>query len=141
MFSSRKKFAISFWTVYLVLVCIYMYQNKKDDYKDAEKRPAVVIDRIEHRTRRGPSYYPQFQFVYNDSTYTSADKLFWTSDKEPGDKLTVIFPKGQPEEAIIYTVVSYWIYLPALLISFMISFFVFAMFVIIKWKEGWTMFR
>ena len=118
-----------------------MYQNKKEDYKNSEKRKATVIDRIEQRRRKGEYYYPQFQFVYNDSTYISSDKLFWTSGWEPGEKLTVIFPEGQPEQAIIYTFVSYWIYMPALLIGFMIFFFVFAMIVIIKWGEGWSMFR
>jgi hypothetical protein len=138
MFSSRKKFAISFWTAYLIFTCIYMYQNKKDDYKNSEKREATVIGRIE---QRGKFHYPEFQFVYNDSTYISSDKLFWTSGWEPGEKLTVIFPEGQPEQAIIYTFVLYWIYMPALLLGFMIFFFIFAMIVIIKWGEGWSMFR
>ena len=137
MFSSRKRFAISFWTAYLIFVCVYMYQSKKEVYKTSEKREATVIDIVR---QRGKFHYPQFQFVYNDSTYISSDKLFWTSGWEPGEKLTVIFPKKEPGQAIIYTFVSYWISMPALLLSFMIFFFVFAMIVIIKWGEGYSMF-
>ena len=138
MFSSRKRFAITFWTAYLVLVPFFMYKGKKTAYENSEKREATVIDHIPQR--RG-HYYPQFQFTYDDSTYVSEDKLIWTSGSEIGEKLTVIFPKGQPEQAIIYTFVSYWIYFPLLAISFMICFFVFAMIVIIKWEEGYSMFR
>jgi len=144
MFSSRKKFAIGFWTAYLIFICVYMYQIKKEGYKNSEKREAIVIDLMEGRTPARPGtlfYYPQFQFIYDDSAYISSDQLTWTRTKKPGDKVTVIFPKGQPEQAIIYTFVSYWIYFPALAISFMIFFFVFAMIVIIKWGEGYTMFR
>ena len=140
MLSSRKKFFFIYWTVYLVFISIYMYQSKKEEYKNSEKASAVVIDRIE-RTGRRSYFYPQFQFTYNDSVYISADKLLWTRGKEIGKKLIVIFPKGYPEAAVIYTFVSYWIVLPTLLLSIMIFFFFFAIIVIVKWKEGWTMFR
>lgn len=141
MFSSRKKFSLIYWAVYLVFISIYLYQSKKEEYRNSEKIRAVVIDRIESTGRRNHYFYPQFQFTYNDSDYVSADKLYWTREKSIGEKLTVVFPKGEPENAVVYTFVSYWIVLPALLLSFVIFFFIYALIVIIKWKEGWRMFR
>jgi hypothetical protein len=138
--SSRKKFSLIYWAAYLLFISIFMYRSKKEEYKNSEKVSAVVIDRIEHTGKRS-YFYPQFQFTYNDSVYISADDLLWTRGKKIGKKLTVLFPKGQPEYAVIYTFVSYWIILPTLLLSFMIFFFFYAMIVIIKWKEGWSMFR
>ena len=141
VFSSRKKFSLIYWTVYLLFICIYLYQSKKEEFRQSEKIRAVVIDRLESTGRRNHYFYPQFQFTYNDSVYISADKLYWTREKAVGEKLTLVFPKGEPENAVIYTFVSYWIVLPTLLVSIMIFFFIYAMIIIIKWKEGWTMFR
>lgn len=130
----RGKFLLHYWALYMIIMAIYMYQSKKQDYKNSEKVVAAVIDRIEINDHWHRHYqYPQFQFTYNDSIYISADQLTWTRGKEPGDKVAVIFPKGKPEEAIIYTFVSYWIYLPALLISFMVAIFIFAALVFVKW--------
>ena len=141
MLPAKKKIFITYWTAYLFFMCFYMYQAKKEEYKNSKKIRAVIIDRIETFGKRGGYYYPQFQFTYNDSVYISADKLSWTRGKKQGDSITVIFPKGNPEQAIAYTFVSYWISLPALLTSFMIFFFIFAVIVFFRWKDGWTYFR
>ena len=141
MFSSRKTFATWFWTAYLILTSILMYESKKAAYRNSEKREAVVIDRLEARTSRGIAYYPQFQFNYNDSVYISADKLWLTSGKRPGAKLIVIFPNGSPGDAVIYTFVSYWISAPTLILSFLIAFFVFGMIIFFAWPDGWKIFE
>jgi hypothetical protein len=141
MLSSKKKFFFTYWTAYLVFISFYMYQTKREEYKNSEKITATVIDRIESTERRKHYFYPQFQFGYNDSIYISADQLYWTREKRKGEMITVIFPKGDPEDAVVYTFVSWWIPLPPLLISFMIFFFFFAVIVFFKWKDDWTYFR
>jgi hypothetical protein len=127
MLSTKLKFFIGYWVVCLLFTIVYFYFHKKDLYARSEKVTATVIERLEGFRRKGrPSHYPQFQFAYNDSNYISADHNSFVSGKKKGDKLTVIFPKGQPEEAIAYTFISYWIVLPSLLIILMIFLLVFS---------------
>jgi hypothetical protein len=75
------------------------------------------------RGRRG--YYPQFQFSYQGDIYTSADELIWVRNKKKGDHLTVIFANKKPEQAIAYTILSYWVSFTKFSISFLIAYLLF----------------
>ncbi len=140
--TSNQKFnlVIAYWLGYLLFMIAYFYLDTIDEYRNSEKATAVVIDQLlgAGRKRYGGqgAYYPQFQFTYKDSIYTSADKLVWIRHKRPGHKLTVIFPKDRPGEAIAYTILSYWVSFTKLAISFMITFFMFAIYFILSQYPG-----
>ena len=123
-------------------MCCYFYFSKIDAYHNAEKADGVVIDRL-YGAKRGlksPStdYYPQFQFSYHDSLYISADKESIVSGKQIGDKIKIIFPAGQPEEAVIYNFFSYWFSFPAIVVSLFVALFFFA---IPFFAEQYSLFR
>jgi hypothetical protein len=121
------RFAVIYWSLYILFIICYSYLSKVDEYYESEKAQGVVTDMLESSGRRSStSYYPQFQFIYRDSLYTSADNGTMARFKEIDDKVTVIFPGGRPEEAVIYTIISYWISLPAVLLSAAIATFFFA---------------
>ena len=130
---SKIRFFSVYWSLFGVAMLLYFYMQEKDVYRESEKHRAVVIDRLEgqgagrYGNRSSRYYYPQFQFLYHDSLYTSADKIIWIRGKRPGDSLTVIFPRGEPETAKAYVILSYWICLPDLLIAFVLFVFIYAM--------------
>lgn len=119
------KIAIGYWIAYLLVMCFYFYQDKIDDYRNSERVTATVVDKLSGIGRRSDYYYPQFQFTFDDSVYTSAEHLVWVRSKDPGDKIKLIFPRNRPEDAIAYTFISYWVTLPKLIISFLVAYLLF----------------
>jgi len=87
---------------------------------------AVVIDRMEITRVRAVDYnYPQYQYVYNDSTYINSDRSAHAKGLDVGDSTTIIFNKNNPDEAIIYNFFRYWIPLPYLIIGVLIASFIY----------------
>lgn len=127
--TGNQKFnlVIAYWLGYLLFMVIYFYLATIDEYRNSEKAKAVVIDQLLGAGRGKRGYYPQFQFSYKGNIYTSADELVWVRNKKKGDNLTVIFLKGKPDQAIAYTLISYWVPFYKLVPSFIIAFFLFSL--------------
>ena len=127
--SQRTRFILVYWSVYIVVTMIWLYMFKKEEYQNSERVSGVVVQQL-IGARRGKysnetGKYPQFEFVYKDSIYISADQLYWVRNKKPGDKVKLIFQKGKPEEAVVYSLLSYWAPFWKISISFLVAFFLF----------------
>jgi hypothetical protein len=134
MWVKNKKIAVAYWVGWLVCICFIFYFDTIDEYRHAEKAEAVVVSKLVGTTRRGSYYYPQFRFEYKDSSYLFANRRkTYFLGFEVGDKATVIFPAGDPERAIQYTFLSYWVSLSKLFFSFMISLFLFVIPIFYRW--------
>jgi hypothetical protein len=142
MLKLNLKFWIGYFLISLLLTGFYMYFIKINEYRISTFAKALVIDKFYGQggsTRHGGGagyYYPQYQYLYNDSIYITADHNFFARNVSVGDSVTVILKKDNPDEAILYRFVSYWISLPHLLIaSVIIAFFPSAAFVIKQYLE------
>lgn len=125
----KFNYIVFYWLGFFVFMCAYSYFSKIETYENSVKADAVVIDELwgAGRTRSGPvgGYYAQFQFVYNDSTYISADRSLAGRSKKTGDKITVIFSQGQPDDAKVYGFLSYWFSVPQWIVGFIVAFGIF----------------
>jgi hypothetical protein len=110
MKTSKYKIALVYWVVYVVFICSYQYYSTIDQYRNSEKKQAEVVDRLLAQGRkRGWYYYPQLKFVYNDSIYLFGEShSFFPSRYRIGNNVTIIFPKGEPDKAEIYSFLPYW---------------------------------
>jgi hypothetical protein len=129
MASTNNKKPISKWKIVLVSLGIwilfmagYFYLSKMEEYAGSVKVKGEVIDMLwagrgSGKYSSGRYKYPQFSFEYNDSTYISSDKNMYAKTRDIGDRVTVIFPADMPEEARIYSVLTWWISFPTLLVS------------------------
>ena len=134
MWIKNIRIAIAYWIGWLVCICFIFYYDTIDEYRNAEKVKAIVVNKFEGTTRGRLYYYPQFQFEYKDSSYLfSKDKGFFVSSWDIGDKATAIFPAGKPDNAEIYSFLPYWVSLSKLFFSFMISLFVFVIPIFYRW--------
>jgi hypothetical protein len=131
IWKDNSRLKIVYWSGFFLIMTLYFYFSKEEGYRNSEKRTAVVIDKLDGyipggRFRERHYLYPQFQFEYNDSMYTSADHIVSAEDMRVGDKLTVIFPANDPDDAVIYEFLSYWIDWITLIVCFLIAVFLFA---------------
>jgi hypothetical protein len=122
--------ALAYWIGYLVFMFFYFYFSKVDVYDNSVKVKAEIVDQIwgVSRSKSGnfSGYYPQFEFRYKDSLYTSADRRSWFRNKKPGQEVTVVFPDGMPDQAEIYAIVPYWFSFPTMAVSCIVAAFFFA---------------
>ncbi len=112
-----------YWSVYAFLLCVYFYLSRIDSYTQSEKVDAVVVDKLyligEHKK------YIQVKFLYKGEVYYTASRAILFRYKRIGRPATVIFPEGEPEQAVIYNFFVFWISVPAIGISFMIAYLLF----------------
>lgn len=119
-------YIIIYWSLYIVGLFVYFYFDRIDEYRNSEKVQGEVVDVVTGTGYRGGWYdYPQYQFTYHDSIYYCSDNSVRASIQDKGNKATIIFSAGKPDEAIVYKWIRYWFQLRVFLVSFMIAFFVF----------------
>lgn len=135
MHNSKHILGIGYWIAYLTFMCIFFYVDTIDEYRNSEKNKGEVVKRLSTKGYKGRWYsYPQIKFVYNDSVYLFGQRqVLFPSRYRKGKKVTVIYPKGEPERAEIYSFLRYWISLTKLFFSFMIALFLFMSAVFIGW--------
>lgn len=132
---SKPKIVLVLFSVWILFMAGYFYLSKMEEYQGSVKIKGEVIDMLwagggRGKYSSGRYKYPQFSFVYDDSTYISSDKNMYAKTRDIGDRVTVIFPAGMPEEARIYSVITYWVSFPALLVSaFLVAIFLGIVFV------------
>lgn len=119
---SKWKVVLFVFIGWLLFMGLYFYFSKMEEYHGSIKAKGEVIDMLWAGGGRGKYgsgryQYPQFSFVYEDSTYISSDKNMYAKTRSIGDRVTVIFTPDNPGEARIYSVLTYWVSFPALLIS------------------------
>ena len=136
MLRQRDKFIIAYWLGYLLFYCFYCYFHTVGRYRNSEKIKAEVVDLLPATGRGGVEYtYPEFAFRYNDSVYYLEEDRSYTWQMKLGDKTTVIFLKGEPENARVYNFFVYWVILPRFLLSLMVAIFLFAVLFIFVWYD------
>lgn len=122
MFKRYSKLWYFYIAICVFVIGQYMYNSKIDEYKNSIKAKSVVTDILLGRGRKGVVYeYPQFSFVYNDSSYFGADKFARHRNYSIGDSTNIIFTRDNPSEAIVYDFLRYWIPLPVLLFGILLS--------------------
>lgn len=134
MWVKNVKMAIAYWVGWFVCICFVFYFNTIDEYRNAEKAKAVVVDKLIATSRRGWYYYPQFQVEYKDSSWFFAQRRkTYFSSWDIGEKATAIFPAGQPDKAEVYLFPNYWISVSTLFFGFMIALFLFIIPIFFRW--------
>jgi hypothetical protein len=137
----QSKYFFSFWIGYILFMSYHFYESRINEYRVSIKQKAEVVDRLRTTVRTkavGRStviWYPQFQMTYEDSVYIFADHDFWARSYTTGETATVIFLPDKPKDAVVYNFLRYWISLPVLIVSFVLSLFFFIIPVIINWNR------
>ncbi|HEX2630950.1 MAG TPA: DUF3592 domain-containing protein [Chitinophagaceae bacterium] len=131
------KYFFIFWGCWLLFMTGYFYFTNVGRYRESVKLKAVVIDVLqgyeEGRWGNGHPYeYPQFNYWYKDSMYTSYDMNVHVSAKVIGDTMTVIVHPSEPGEGRIYKLLLYWVSFYTLLYSIIVGAFIFAIPLVIQ---------
>jgi len=111
--------------LFLILVMGGYFYSRFVVYINFVKVWGIIIDKLFGRLYNRSAtegYYPQFQFSYHDRAYISADRGRMARLKKKDDKVVVIFPEGRPEQAVIYSFLSYWIGFGFLFVILLTSF-------------------
>ncbi|MBL7746467.1 MAG: hypothetical protein JNM19_03520 [Chitinophagaceae bacterium] len=108
------RYSLYYWILFIVLFTLFIRLNSIKEYRYADIRKAVIIDKLFGVTKGGPIYgseyyYPQFQFAYQDTLYINADASFDFRGFAIGDTIRIYFPKETPAQSRIYTFETFWL--------------------------------
>lgn len=125
---------MAYWIGWLLCMCVIFYYDNIEQYENAEKVEARVVEKLVGVRRRAAYRYPQFQFTYKDSSYLFAKSYgLFLATWHIGDKATAIFPKGEPDKAEVYSFLTYWVSLSKFVLGFFIASFLFVIPVFFRW--------
>lgn len=108
--------------VALVLTGLWFVTANANLLRHAERAPGEVVDIVEERGARGAKlYYPVVRYRPRQQdasiTFKATPGLVWASPFDVGERVTVAYKEGDPEDAMI---VSFWMlwFMPVILMVF-----------------------
>lgn len=102
----------------ICLLCFTIF-SRQPDYFDGAFIKGIIVN--------GATGNKEAHFIADDLTYKIAIVHWEASSFVEGQQVNVIFNPSQPSQAAVYTLFSYWISLPGLIISafgFLVLFFI-----------------
>ena len=106
----RSAYAVLLCAAAMLYAAAWLFSNAREQVQDWERAPGVVVDmdtvRVHRGTRNATRSYPLFRFTAADGQEYTVRSAVNRRDLSCalGDEVTVLYPQGKPQEAVILSV-------------------------------------
>ena len=111
-----------YWIAFVLFMCTYFFFDRINKYNSSTRVQGIVIndlwDGYPSKYNNKVGWYPQFQFIYKGTLYTSADL---NSNAKKGENVIIIFSHSNPTTAKIYSFFRFWFSIREIMLGVVIA--------------------